>query len=120
VDFFRGKGRFAAAVDRLLETDEVVLCGPVVTELRRGLRSSGERTQVLRLLAGCHVLEEPTRVWEEAGELGYFLGRRGATIKSLDLLIAAYALSHSVPILTRDTDFAVMKRAGLKLLLAEP
>lgn len=120
MDFFRGKGRFAAAVDRLLEADEVVLCGPVVTELRRGLHSAGERAQVLPLLAGCRTLEEPARMWEEAGELGYFLGRRGATIKSLDLLIATYALSHSVPVLTRDRDFEAMRRAGLKLLLAEP
>lgn len=74
---------------------------------------------MLPLLEGCRVLEEPARVWEEAGELGYFLGRRGATIKSLDLLIATYALSHSVPILTRDQDFETMRRAGLKLLLAE-
>jgi predicted nucleic acid-binding protein len=120
VDFFRGRGRFAAEVDRLLEADEVALCGPVVTELRRGLRSRAERANVLRLLGGCRLLEEPARLWEEAGELGYFLGRRGATIKSLDLLIATYALSHSVPILSGDSDFELMARVGLKLLLAEP
>jgi len=74
---------------------------------------------VLGLLVGCRILDQPERVWEEAGELGYFLGRRGATIKSLDLLIATYALSHSVPILSRDRDFETMRRAGLKLLLAE-
>jgi len=120
VDFFRGQGRFAEAVDRLLEADEVVLCGPVVTELRRGLRSGAERSRVLRCLEGCPVLEEPSRLWEEAGELGYFLGRRGTTIKSLDLLIATYALAHSIAVLTGDSDFETMKRAGLKLLIAEP
>jgi predicted nucleic acid-binding protein len=120
VDFFRGRGRFAEALDRLLEADEVVLCGPVITELRRGLRSGAERTKVLRCLEGCHVLEQPSRLWEEAGELGYFLGRRGTTIKSLDLMIATYALAYSIAILTRDSDFKAMKRAGLNLLLAEP
>lgn len=120
MDFFRGRGRFASAVDRLLEDNEVVLCGPVVTELRRGLRSGAERRKVLHLLEGCRILEEPAQLWEEAGELGCFLGRRGAAIKSLDLLIATYALAHSIAILTRDSDFDTMRRAGVKVLLAEP
>ena len=72
------------------------------------------------LLDGCHLLGQPPRLWEEAGELGYFVGRRGATVKSLDLLIATFALSHGVPILTADTDFATMRSAGARLLLAEP
>ncbi len=109
----------ADAVDRLIEANEVALCGPVVLEIRRGLRSRAERARVLPLLAGCHLLEQPERLWEEAGELGWFLGRRGAMVKSLDLLIAAYALTHGVPLLTRDADFGRMRRAGLRLLLAE-
>jgi predicted nucleic acid-binding protein len=108
------------AVDRLLDSDEAALCGPVVTELRRGLRSPTDRARVLPLLAGCHLLEQPARLWEEAGELGYFLGRAGATVKSMDLLIAAYALSHGVAILSADTDFRVMQRVGARLLLVRP
>ena len=102
-----------------MASDEVALCGPVVTELRRGLRSRRERARVLPLLAGCHELSEPRRLWSEAGELGYLLGRRGATIKTLDLLIATYALSHGVPLLTADRDFQIMRRAGLGLVLVE-
>jgi len=120
VDFFRGRKRFATAVDRLLESNEVALCGPVVAELRRGLRSRVERAKVLPLLGGCQLLDQPPALWDEAGELGYFLGRRGANVKSMDLLIATYALSHGVPILTADSDFDLMRRAGLRLLLVEP
>ena len=108
------------AVDPLLEADGAVLCGPVVTELRCGLRSGAGRSKVLRCLEGCHVVEEPSRLWEDAGELGYFLGRRDATTKSLGLLTATYALTHSVAVLTGNSDFETMKRAGLKLLIAEP
>lgn len=117
IDFFRGTEPLATAVDGLLDTDEVALCGPVVTELRRGLGSAAERARVVPLLEACHLLEHPPRLWEEAGELGYFLGRRGATVGTIDLLIAAYALSHAVAILTRDVDFARMRRAGLALHL---
>ncbi len=48
------------------------------------------------------------------------MARWGRSVKSLDLLIATYALVHSVPILAVDADFETMKRAGLQLLLVEP
>ena len=118
VDFFRGRGAHATRVDELLESDEVALCGPVVTELRRGIRLDSDRARVLRSLAGCHALAQPPLLWEEAGELGWFLRRRGAAVKSLDLLIATYALAHRVPVLTSDADFVRMQRAGVGLLLA--
>jgi predicted nucleic acid-binding protein len=106
-------------VDQLLEADEVALCGPIITELRRGLRSRTERLRVLPLLNGCHHLDQPPRLWEEAGELGYLLGRRGVAVKSLDLLIATYALTHAVPVLTLDADFTIMRRAGVHLVVVE-
>jgi predicted nucleic acid-binding protein len=117
VEFFRGRGSLAESVDSLLETNDVALCGPVVTELRRGLRPT-DRAKVLPLLEACHLLEQPPHLWEDAGELGFAAGRRGATVKSLDLLIAAYALGHSVPLLTKDRDFSLLRRAGIPLLLA--
>jgi predicted nucleic acid-binding protein len=107
-------------VDRLLETNEVALCGPVMTELRRGLRSASERARVIPLLSGCQLLAAPPSLWEEAGELGYWLTRRGMTATTIDLLVATYALSHGVALLTGDSDFAGMKRAGAHLLLVEP
>lgn len=119
IDFFRGIEPVAEAVDRLLDTNEVALCGPVIVEIRRGIRTRAERARVLPLLEGCHLLEQPARLWQDAGELGWFLGRRGATVKSLDLLIASYALTHGVAVLTRDGDFELMKRAGVRLLLVE-
>src|SRR6185436_19054263 len=51
-DFFRGRGGLADVVDRLLETDEIAVCGPVVTELRRGLRSRAERLRIPSLAPG--------------------------------------------------------------------
>lgn len=118
IEFFRGSGAVADRVDDLLEADDVALCGPVVTELRRGIRSASERKKVLPLLGSCHVLPQPATLWEEAGDLGFALARRGATVKSLDLLIAVYALSHQVPLLTTDRDFELIRKVGLPLTLA--
>ena len=120
IDFFRGHDPYGRCVDDLIRADQAALCGPVVTELRRGLRPRSDRGRIVRLLEGCQLLRQPDRLWDEAGELGAMLGRRGATVKTLDLLIAAYALAHSVPILTRDADFSVMRRGGLDLVLVTP
>ena len=119
IEFFRGSDPVASSVDRALESDEVALCGPVLTELRRGLRTPAERRRVLPLLSGCHLLDQPPALWEEAGDLGYSLARRGTGVKTLGLLIAAYALSYSVPLLTTDGDFARMRRAGIPLDLSQ-
>lgn len=116
IDFFRGKGHSADRVDELLASNEVALCGPVLTELRRGLRSPSERRKVIPLLDGCHELEQPAALWEEAGELGYVLARRGVTVKTMDLLVATYALSHGVALLASDSDFDDMRRAGIPLV----
>lgn len=94
LDFFRGRAPFADAVDDLLAANDVRLCGPIVVELRRGLLLA-ERRRVLPLLAGCRELPEPERLWEEAGDLGHWLARRGVTVKTVDLLIATWALAHS-------------------------
>jgi len=118
IAFFRGKGGVADRVDELIESDEAALCGPVVTELRRGLRGPAERRRVLPLLSACHDLEQPDDVWREAGELGFHLARLGATVKTLDLLIAAYALSHDVAVLTTDRDFGLFGKHGIPLRLA--
>ncbi len=119
IAFFRDRGPVAAIVDHALEDDDVALCGPVFTELRRGFRSAAERSKTIPLLLACHQLPEPASLWNEAGDLGFALARRGVTIKSLDLLIAAYALANGVPILTIDRDFPLIARAGVGLQLVD-
>lgn len=118
IEFFRGRDPIARRVDELLESNDVAICGPVLTELLRGFRSHADRNRVLPLLAACHQLTQPENLWEDAGEIGFALGRKGATVKTLDLLIATYALSHSVALLTKDRDFLLIQKAGLELALA--
>lgn len=118
IDFFRGRDPLASAVDAALAHNEAAVCGPVETELRRGLATDRERRVVLPLLEGCHQLSQPPELWAEAGDLGFALRRRGITAKTMDLLIAVYALSHSASILSADKDFAAMRKAGVAIQLA--
>ena len=119
IDFFRGREPLASAVDQAIELDEAAVCGPIVTELRRGLRSARDRRGVLPLLSACHLLEQPAALWEEAGDLGFALARKGSIVKTVDLLIAAYAIAHGVAVLTGDRDFERIRRADVGLFLAE-
>jgi predicted nucleic acid-binding protein len=52
-------------------------------------------------------------LWEDAGDLGYLLGRKGVTVKTLDLLVAVFALAHDVPLMTRDRDFMLIRDSGV-------
>ena len=56
---------------------------------------------------------EPARLWEEAGDLGYLLARKGVSVKTLDLMITVYALAADVPILTGDGDFKHIRNTRL-------
>jgi predicted nucleic acid-binding protein len=58
-------------------------------------------------------------LWNEAGELGALLVIKGATVKTLDLLIATYAMAHDCALLTRDADFRTMRRLGVPITLIE-
>ena len=119
IAFFRDRGQAAAAVDQALEDDEAALCGPVLTELRRGFATAAERNRAIPLLSACHQLLQPADLWDEAGDLGFVLARKGITVKTLDLLVATYALSHRTPILTLDSDFRLMAQAGTGLRLID-
>jgi predicted nucleic acid-binding protein len=116
IAFFRGEQPVADEVDALILDNQVALCGPILTELVRGLRTN-ERRSVLPLLEGCELLSQPADLWTEAGELGAVLRKRGAAVKTLDLLIAAYALAHSAPLLSLDADFVTMQKVGVPLHL---
>jgi len=71
------------------------------------------------ILEACHQLPQPEDLWEEAGDLGFALARRDATVKTVDLLIATYALASDVVVLTLDEDFHLIARAGTGLHLVE-
>ena len=51
-------------------------------------------------------------------ELGYALARKGMSVKTLDLLIAVHAIVHDAELLTGDSDFRNIAKAGVGLRLA--
>jgi predicted nucleic acid-binding protein len=116
VEFFRGRGTVADRVDEAIDANTAAVCGPVLTELSRGLLAR-ERKKVLSLLDGCNFLEQPPDLWRTAGDLGFLLRSKGVTAKTMDLLIASHALFHQLPLLTVDKDFKAMVKPGIDLHL---
>jgi predicted nucleic acid-binding protein len=117
IAFFRGHEPLASRVDLALDADEAALCGPVLTEIHRGLVRPADRKKVLPLLASCHLLPTPPDLWVAAGDLGSALRRKGVSVKTLELLIATCALHTGATVLTSDGDFALMQGAGVPLAL---
>jgi predicted nucleic acid-binding protein len=92
---------------------------PILTEILRGCLVEKEKQKIQNLFQNLTQLEFFPSLWEEASHIGSRLRKKGITVKTLDLLIATYALSYNKCLLTKDRDFSLMKKAGLNLLLIE-
>lgn len=119
VDFFKNSSPFADKVSQVINDDLCCYCGPILTEILRGCLLEKEKQKIQTLFQNLSELEYFPSLWEEAGHIGFRLKKKGITVKTLDLLIATYALSYNKFLLTKDRDFALMKKAGLNLLLIE-
>jgi predicted nucleic acid-binding protein len=113
IDGFRGKTDWVTRLIReLLNDDRAATCGPVLFEIRRGLKPP-ERKRVMPLFDALHRLPFNESDWVGAGELDASLRRKGRTLPSMDVLIAHLCLKHGVAILTLDGHFA--KVPGLRV-----
>jgi predicted nucleic acid-binding protein len=117
IDFFRDRKPIANIVDQALDENSAAICGPIYTELLRGFKHTKERDKVIPLLQSCRFLTQPFSLWETAGQFGFQLKCQGVTVKTLDLLIACFAMAHGLPILAVDRDFKTMQSAGMNILL---
>lgn len=117
IDFFRGDGSLANKVQELIEQGQCCYCGPVLTEILRGCIQPKQRDQLRNLFPSLVNIPQPLNLWEDAGLIGAGLSKKGYNVKTLDLLIVTIALSSNLPILTKDKDFVLMKKAGLELIL---
>lgn len=111
IDFFRDPELIASrTLAALLDDDRVRITGPVITELFRGCRNQKESRRLRELLEPVPRVAVDDRVWDDAGDLGYALARKGITAFSIDLLIACIALRHDLQVFSRDCHFEQFAR----------
>ena len=92
-------------MESLLVERAVVMVGPVMSEILQGSRSDREFEFYASRLDGLPYIETDQRTWTTVGELGRRLRRQGLSIAFADLIIAALAIQHALPLYTTDTDF---------------
>ncbi len=80
----------------------------IILELLQGCRSVEERDSLRIKLESLDLLPITPTVWERAYELGFSLRRKGVTIPSVDLIIAALALENNTLLLHHDEHFEMI------------
>ena len=113
IDALRGKSpHIVAATEALLKDDRILICGPVLFEIKRGLRPP-DRKKILPLLDALIRLSVDEAVWDAAGDLDASLRKKGISIPPMDVIIAQVCLHHKVSLFTLDEHFHSI--TGLKL-----
>lgn len=90
----------------LLASGEAAVTGPVVMEYIRGARSQGELDFLTERIVSIDFLEMDQAVWVIAGQLDYRLMLAGDPSGTMDLILAATAIRHGVPLFTMDLGFS--------------
>ena len=117
IDALRGKTpEIVAETQALLNDDRVLTCGPVMFEIKRGIRAE-ERKKILSLFDALIRLPFDDALWDPAGKLDASLRGRGITIPTMDVLIAQICLHYQVYLFTLDEHFQSVP--GLKLFTAK-
>jgi predicted nucleic acid-binding protein len=113
IDALRGKTPEIVTVTRaLLNDDRILTCGPVIFEIKRGLRTQ-ERKKIMPMFVALIRLPLEENIWDKAGDLDASLRKKGITIPPMDVLIAQVCLHHKVFLFTLDEHFHSVP--GLKL-----
>ena len=95
-------------------TRQAIVSGQAVTspiiilELLQGCRSVEERDSLRTKLESLDLLPITPAVWEQAYDLGFSLRRRGLTIPTADLIIAALALENKTFLVHHDEHFEMI------------
>ena len=108
----RDRGSAAGrALDDLLDRDEVALPIPVRVEILSGV-SRAQEPRLRQALSGLPLLLPTDATWERMdGWIGE-AARRGHRFGVGDLLIAAIAVDHGMPLWSLDSDFRRMQHLG--------
>jgi predicted nucleic acid-binding protein len=108
IDLLKGNPSATAKMKEIESLGEqATIAAPALTEILTGAHFKGGPvlTDTLDLVSRLEVLEVDAQVASEAGRLGGELLRRGESLPTTDLLIAAASRLRQQVLVTRDSDF---------------
>ena len=113
IDAINGKRDRAQLREELLEQGHLLACCPInVTEVYAGMRTH-EETRTLNLLESLQYYPITWPIARLAGELKRDYGRKGVSLATTDVTIAAVALYHRLTLLTDNLKHYPMKELTL-------
>ena len=121
VKFFRGGDlNLIQNVQKLILRNEACICPPILQEILQGVSEIKTFEKLSDQLLSLHFLEADSKMMAiDAAKLYFRLRKQGVTIrKSMDCLIASYALTFDVSFYHADRDFDnVSRHFPLKLFV---
>jgi predicted nucleic acid-binding protein len=93
-------------LQRVIDSGQAAVCGPVIAELYGGVRSDAERMDLEVTLQQFARAEVDEPIWILAGRILGDMDRRGNRVPFPDAVIAATAVTHGMPVWTRDQHFS--------------
>jgi predicted nucleic acid-binding protein len=106
IEYLRPKGsrEIKERVRGVLQREEAVSCGIVTVEVLRGAKNEKDFQSLHEALSSLPQIPIDAAVIERASRWGFLLERKGKSVSTTDLLIAAAAYRHA-RILHADSDF---------------
>jgi predicted nucleic acid-binding protein len=107
IEYYKPTGRppRREAVRTALAQDLIATTAMIVVEVLQGASTSEEYSDLGEDFAGYHWLDVTRETAERAARMGFDLRRRGQSVPSTDLLIAAAALEHGCQLWHLDEHF---------------
>lgn len=112
IEYLRPKGakKIKERVKEILQREEAVSCGVVVAEILRGAKNEKDFRTLHESLTSLPQIPIDDAVIERASQWGFLLDRRGKSVSTTDLLIAA-AVYKKARLLHADRDFGIISSA---------
>ena len=113
IDFFAGRDLpHVATLEQFIhDSEDIALCGIILTEILQGIADDTTHRRVQRYLVPLILLPMPEAVFVRAADIYRRLRKQGTTIrKTNDCIIAATAQEHHCRLLHNDKDFASIAR----------
>jgi predicted nucleic acid-binding protein len=106
IEYLRPKGspKVKERVRVILQREEVVSCGIVLTEILRGARNEKDFESLSGSLISLPQIPIDDTVVERASRWGFLLDRKGKVVSTTDLIIASAAYKNAC-LLHSDKDF---------------
>lgn len=105
IEYFKNNKKYVAFIEKNLNLENILITGPIISELLHGIKGSREYDMLSRSIAAIPYIECIYEDWIETGKVLYNLRGRGIMVPLTDALIATVAIRKDASVLTLDEHF---------------